>query len=377
MASPYTGQLNANEIYNTLYNMIISQQVFADNIYATKSSLVDAARVDGSLYGDTKLYYGTDILPVHDWGNDAEAANLLALDRPKAPKSQSITLDVFKQIRLTLDNYLSKRAWGTEGAFSEFNSVMLGWIRETKRVYDATTYNTYVGTTETSVGGQEVVINLAAAPGATADSAEVEAYNRIMGQTIATEMSDLMVDIEDIGTNFNDWGLTRSFSSDSLIAVWNSDFVNKINKLDLPMIFHNQDLIDKKGEYTLPSRYFGTVNASAGTAPANNATVRALKAGIYGASESSTGVYLKAGDLLPAGTAYGASETYTVDPTIAFKLIHKRSIPYMSAFEVGTTFFNPRSLTENHYLTFGHNTLDYLKNYPLVTVRVKAAAVQA
>lgn len=370
MASPYTGQLNANEIYNTLYNMIISQQVFADNIYATKSSLVDAARVDGSLYGDTKLYYGTDILPVHDWGNDAEAANLLALDRPDAPKSQSITLDVFKQIRLTLDNYLSKRAWGTEGAFGEFNSVMLGWIRETKRVYDATTYNTYVGTTETTAGGQQVNILVGAAPDKDAESAEVESYNRLMAQKIATEMADLMVDIEDIGTNFNDWGLTRSFSSESLIAVWNSDFVNKINKLDLPMIFHNQDLIDKKGEYTLPSRYFGKVNATAGTTAASNTTIRALKAGIYGATESDAGKYLKAGDLLPGSTAYLANETYTVDPTIAFKLIHKRSIPYMSAFEVGTTFFNPRSLTENHYLTFGHNTLDYLKNYPLVTVRV-------
>lgn len=377
MASPYTGQLNANEIYSALYNMIISQQVFADNIAEKKSSLVDAARVDGSLYGDTKLYYGTDILPVHDWGNDAEAANLLALDRAPSPKSQSITLDVFKQIRLTLDNYLSKRAWGTEGAFSEFNSVMLGWLRETKEVYDATTYNTYVGTTESSVGGQSVQINVDAVPGATATNAEKEAYNRLVAQTIATEMSDLMVDIADIGTNFNDWGLTRSFGAESLIAVWNSDWVNKINKLDLPMIFHNQDLIDKKGEYTLPSRYFGKVNTSAGTAPANNSTVRALKAGIYGATESAAGIYLKAGDLLPAGTAYGASETYTVDSTIAFKLIHKRSIPYMSAFEVGTTFFNPRALCENHYLTFGHNTLDYLKNYPLVTVRVVPATPAA
>lgn len=365
MASPYTGQLNANEIYNTLYNMIISQEVFADNIYDVKASLVDAARVDGSLYGDTKLYYGTDILPVHDWGNDAEAANLLALDRPASPKSQSITLDVFKQIRLTLDNYLSKRAWSTEGAFSDFNSVMLAWIRDTKRVYDATTYNTFVGTVETNIGGQEVVINVGAAP---ADGeAEIEAYNRRMAQTIATEMSDLLVDIADIGTNYNDWGLTRSFGAESLIAVWNSDYVNKINKLDLPMIFHNDNLIDKKGEYTLPSRYFGKVNTAGGNTSSNNTTVRALKSGIYGTK------YLKAGDLLPNSTAYSANETYTVDNKIAFKLIHKRSIPYMSAFEVGTTFFNPRSLTENHYLTFGHNTLQYLKNYPLVTVRVNQA----
>ena len=64
MAYPvnYAGQLNKNEIFASIYNMIISQQVFADNIKDVKASLVDAARVDGSLYGDTKLYYSTDVL---------------------------------------------------------------------------------------------------------------------------------------------------------------------------------------------------------------------------------------------------------------------------------------------------------------------------
>lgn len=38
-----------------------------------------------------------------------------------------------------------------------------------------------------------------------------------------------------------------------------------------------------------------------------------------------------------------------------------------------TSFFNAKSLTENHYLTFGHNTLEYLKNYPMITVRVVKA----
>lgn len=53
--------LTANEIYTTLANMIISQEVFADNI-GKNQTLVDKARVDGTLYGDTKLYYATDVL---------------------------------------------------------------------------------------------------------------------------------------------------------------------------------------------------------------------------------------------------------------------------------------------------------------------------
>lgn len=167
----FTGQLRSNEIYGALFNMIISQQVFADNIYDTKASLVDAARIDGGLYGDTKLYYSTDVLKTFAWGNDKEAANLLSLDRPDAPECQAIVLDQFRQIRLTLDNYLSKRAWSTEGAFSEFNSVMLGWIRDTKRVYDSTLYNTFIGTHVSAGTAQQITITLPAEP-TSADNAE-------------------------------------------------------------------------------------------------------------------------------------------------------------------------------------------------------------
>lgn len=366
----FNGQLRSNEIFAALYNMIISQQVFADNIYDTKASLVDASRVDGSLYGDTKLYYSTDVLKSAPWGNDAEAADLLNLYRPDAPEVQAIYIDQFRQICLTVDNYLSKRAWSTESAFSEFNSVMLGWIRDTKRVYDSTLFNTYIGTAETNIGGQEVVINVGEAP---TNASEVESYNRIMAQTIATEMADLMVDLEDVTRDFNDYGNLRSYNSDSLIAVWNADWSNKITRMDLPTIFHKDGATpDKFGEYTLPSRYFGTINTTDGTAPANNSTVRSLIEGDFTVNNTITHVF--PGQLLPSGAHYVANDTYTVDPTIAFKIMHKRSVPYMSAFEVGTSFFNPKSLTETHYLTFGHNTLEYLKNYPLITVRVNQAS---
>ena len=98
----FTGQLRSNEIFSALYNMIISQEVFADNL-GEHQTLVDKARVDGGLYGDTKLYYSTDVLKSVPWGNDAEAANLLALHRPEAPECQAIHLDVFRQICLTVE----------------------------------------------------------------------------------------------------------------------------------------------------------------------------------------------------------------------------------------------------------------------------------
>ena len=43
--------------------MIISQQVFADNLNFNEDFI---NRVDGTLYGDSKLYYSTNALEVHD-----------------------------------------------------------------------------------------------------------------------------------------------------------------------------------------------------------------------------------------------------------------------------------------------------------------------
>lgn len=357
----FNGQLRPNEIYASIYNMILSQEVFSDNIYDTKASLVDQARVDGGLYGDTKLYYSTDVLRSRPWLNDKEAANLLDIYRPKDPEVQAIVLDQFRQICLTVDNYLSKRSWGDEYAFQQFNSVMLGWIRDTKRVYDSTLYNSYIGTAETNIGEQSITITLPVVGG------DTEATMKEQGAAIATRMSDLLVDLEDVTRKYNDYGHLRSYNSNDLIAVWNSEQVNKINKYTLPVLFHKENFIDKLGEYTLPARYFGTTNAEAGTTPQTNLSIRSLIETDYIVSGETMHVF--PGELLPGGAEYKAGVTYTEDPTILFKLMHKRSVPYMSAFEVATDFFNPKSLTETHYLTFGYNTIEYLKNYPYITVR--------
>jgi hypothetical protein len=363
----FNGQLKQNEIFAALYNMIISQQVFADNISDTKETLANMSRVDGSLYGDTKLYYSTDILASVKWGNDAEAQNLLQLHRPEAPEVQPITIDQFRMIPLTVDNYLTKRAFSTEGAFSDFNSVMLGWIRDTKRVFDSTTFNTFVGTNEAEDKEfQNVSVTLPAEPD---DASEVnlEAYNRIKAQTIATRMADLIVDIEDVTRNYNDYGNMRSFSANDLVFVWNSEWVNQINKLDIPTIFNKEGLIDKFAQHTLPARFFGNVNASGGTTSASNSTIRSLVEKDYG------DVHVFPGELLPSNTAYSAYETYGEDPSIICKVYHKNSIPFMTAFETGTSFFNPRSLTETHYLIWGYNKLEHLKNYPFITVKANIA----
>lgn len=376
--------LNQNEIFAALYNMIISQQVFTDNIYDTKSTLADMSRVDGSLYGDTKLYYSTDVLKSFPWTADAEAQNLLRLHRPQTPEVQAITIDQFRMIPLTVDNYLTKRAFSTEGAFSAFNNQMLGWMRDTKKVYDATMFNAFVGTHKAGLASdgtgaaQNLTITLPADPGTSATEVDIEAYNRIVAQIIAQAMADLLVNLEDVSRDYNDYGNLRSFNANDLVFVWNSEWVNMIKKLDLPTIFNKDGLIDKFAEHTLPARYFGTVNATSGTTTSTNITVRSLIEKDYNSVDPSNALYdekkhIFPGDLLPGSTAYNAGETYTEDSNIVFKVYHKNSIPFMTAFETGTEFFNPRALTSTHYLIWGYNDLEHLKNYPFVTAKAAKA----
>ena len=388
--------LNPNEIFATLANMIISQEVFADNL-GKHQTLVDQARVDGSMYGDKKLYYATDVLQSHVWGADSEASNLLALDRPADPKVQGITLDVFRQIRLTVDNYLSKRAWSTEGAFSNFQSVMLGWIRETKKVYDGTLYNCFIGATETSTGSQMQSIDLGTGSGHPLYNLSGVEKEQMTAMLIARALADLLVKMGDYSRAFNDYQFLRSYANESIKVVWNSDWINKIKKVDLPTIFHKEGLVDKFEEDVLPARYFGVVITSSNISTYSASTPAAGKPidsddgsyvpGVGHANGlirsmvekvvtvSATDYHVFPGDEIPAGATIVAStgdflpgEVYIEQSDIICKVLVKLP-PYMSAFEVGTSFFNPRSITENHYLTFGHNTLEYLKNYPFITVK--------
>ena len=352
----FIGQLNPNEILGGIYNMIISQHVFADNIKGTYGDLAEMCRVDGSMYGDTKLYYSVDVLKTHDWLNDMEAQNLLALDRPEDPSVQAITIDQFRQIRLTLDNYLTKRAWTTDGSFWSFNSIMLGMIRDTKRVYDSTLINSFIGTNETTVGDQSGNI--------TAVTGQNDAL------TMAVALANDLVNLKDITRLYNDYEYLRSFEESDLVVIWNALHYNTLKKLDMPTIFHTEGLLTEFEQKVLPARYFGT---PVGSVHSNNYTVTGDEE-VRALVERDLTVngevkHFFPGDKLPNGAVIPEDEAYIVDSTIAYKIMHKDSVPFMSGFEVATSFFNPRSLTENNYLTFGYNTLEHLAQYPFITRR--------
>ena len=223
---------------------------------------------------------------------------------------------------------------------------MLGWIRDTKKVYDGTTYNCYVGTAEGQADKSLVQITLA------------EGDNE--AQVIANTLADVITEMTDYNRDFNDYKQLRRYSEDEIKIIFNAKKINKIKNIDLPVIFDNAGLKATFSKEVLPAKYFGTVNTASKVADANTRSL---------IEQTISGKHYFAGDKIETGVTAPAGTSYQEDNKIVCKIVTKLP-PYMSAFEVGTSFFNPKSLTENHYLTFGHNTIEYLKAYPMVTVKL-------
>lgn len=353
--APFNGILNPNEVFGSIYNMIISQDVrypeLTDNF-----GFVEMFKVDGTLYGDTKLFYAQDILSSRPWLGDNEANNLLSVERPDDPKCQAMTIDQYRIVKTTLDNYLTKRAWSTEGAFSTFQGIVKSMIGQTKKLYEIGLINTYLGTVQ---GGSARATYEIALSDITATGEE---KNRLEAQTIGRELADLIDEMKDYSRDFNDYRFMRAYAEDQLMIIWNAKFVNRITNLDLPTVYHKDGVVPKFAEHKLPARFFGSVNTTSGTAPSANTDVRSLVEGDFG------GVHLFPGELLPNSAAYEAYQTYTNDSDVICKIITKDTIKYMAAFEVGTEFYNPQALLTSNMLIWGYADPDRLLDQPLVTV---------
>lgn len=380
--------LNTNELYSSLANQIISLQTFGDNIAGTYSEFVDAARVDGGKYGDTIVKVSTDILKSYEFGFDregrqVEATNLLHLDWAPEPQTQTIVLNQFRQIRVSTEQFATRRAWGTEGAFSQFNSIVLGWISDTKRVFDSLYYNTFLGQAESTIGKQSLEIT------------PVAGQNDAL--TASVFLADLLVELKDVSRDFTDYRFMRSFSEDKLTVIWNSKIYNQLTLADSNVVFHKDNILKNFKQKVLPAHYFAKTLTAEAIQAYNNAHAGTFTAGtgdnagkfviasipqgekfitnIEGDfTINGETVHLYPGQELGVGSVFVPGEAGVVDDTIAFKVIANDSIPYMSQFSVEMSWINPRSHTTNHYLTFGYNTLEYLKDRPMITVRFKENA---
>ena len=87
----WDGKLNTNKVFASLFNMIISLQVFSAGI-TLNGGIYDGRKVDGTLFGDTKVYISTDALKSYEWdGSDTPGSyNLLTVKKTACAYSRSV-----------------------------------------------------------------------------------------------------------------------------------------------------------------------------------------------------------------------------------------------------------------------------------------------
>lgn len=393
----FTGTLNTNEFYNSLFNAYRLIEVFADGLDALDDSLADTFRADGGMYQDKSVFTDMDVLWSRVW--DPTDTNVLAPEMTAAPVQQEIVIDQKRQIGLYTDQYLSKRAWMDPYVFDGFNSVVQAQVGNTRKLYEQRMVDTYIGTTTTDKGSQTVNVDIDAAVG----TATGQEANGLQATAIAAAIADTFVAMGDSSRDWNDYGFMKAYARGDFMIVWNAEWYNKIRYIDLPTIYHIEDLLESGR--VLPAKYFGTATA-AGTAngttdrAAQEYSIRVNTSGAYAANGTSI-AHVFPGDVLPSGTPIVAADTaetyaaysatvngrsltvnvastvhaYTEDADIICKIIHKNGIRYLSSFETETEFFNPKNLSSNRYLTWMYAEPQYLYNYPLVTLT--AAEAQA
>ena len=367
---PFNGHLNPNEVFGSIYNMIINQVVKAPDL-ADNYNFVETFRTEGSMYGDTVLFYDQDVLSTRPWLGDGEAANLLAVERPADPECQAVTLDKFRICKTSLDSYLTKRAWSTESAFTQFNDIVMSMVGATKKLYEVTMMNAFLGTLEGAATKANLEIPLSDI------TEEGEAKNRLEAQTIAKYIADLIVDLKDYTRDYNDYGFMRAYNESDLMVIWNSAWVNKVTKIDLPTIFNKAGLMDKFEQNVLPARFFGEVidgkSLAEGLTAKDNGKIE------IGMSYTGPAIYAMdedvfasghkfAGEKLEVGDQFVPGKAYVVDADVICKVITKDTVKYMAAFETGTEFFNPQALVTSKMLIFGFSEPTRLLGQPCVTV---------
>ena len=358
-------------MFGSIYNVIINQIVKAPSL-TDNYNFVETFRTEGSMFGDTVLIYDQDVLSTREWEGDGEALNLLHLERPADPECQAITLDKFRICKTSLDNYLTKRAWSTENAFTQFNDIVMSMVRQTKKLYEITMLNAYIGTVEGAAEKADLEVPLSDI------TATGEEKNRLEAQTIAQYLADLFVDMKDYSRDYNDYGFMRAYSEDDLMIIWNAKWVNKINKLDLPTIFNKAGVMDKFAQNILPARYFGKIvdtNSLPSGLTIENDGRMVIGAGYTGPTihtmdegDFTASGHRFAGDTLSVGDKVFPDKAYFEDEDIICKVITKDTIKYMAAFETATDFFNPQSLTTSKMLIWGFSEPARVLGEPCVVI---------
>lgn len=376
-APAFNGMLNSNEIYNALFNLrILFQKIAPQTIKRDEIvSLLDKAT---GMYGDSGVVQGMDIQGTYDFGLDAEAVKLLAINRNKTQKVERFVIDKWRQTDVTNDAYISKRAFLDEGTFALFNGYIVGTLAKAMDAFESGFVKSSLGTYTSPIASNTIAITIPAADG-------TEATERIRAAKIREAILNLKDDLADNQRKYNGYGFYGSYSWDEMTPVFNSKYMNEINSLALYSTFNKKYLEDATEGRRFTPKWFGNVLTSGGTAPANNLDAPVSNATICSLVECnsdgttnfpltdeqlSAGTYrIFPGDILPNNFTYEANEAYQVDTTVIGKIFAPEYVYYMTGYQQGESFYNPRSATTNHYLRKGYSDVQVSRFRPFITLK--------
>lgn len=369
-ASQFNGQLNSNEIYNALFNLRILFQKLAPQTVKRDEivSLLDKAT---GMYGDTGVVQGMDIQGTYAFGMDAEAPKLLAINRNKTQKIEKFTIDQWRQTDVTNDAYISKRAFLDEGTFALFNGYIVGTLSKAMDAFESGFVKSSVGTYVSPITACTIEVEMPAQDG-------TEATERIRAAKIKQAILELKADMADNQRKYNGYGFYGSYDWDEFTAAFNAKYSAEINALALYSTFNPEFIREASQGRQWTPKWFGNVVTAAGNTPANNTSVYSLieqnSDGTLNfpltSEQLGDGVYrIFPGDLLPNNFAYKIGEAYTRDDKVIMKIFAPEYVYYMTGYEQGESFYNPRSATTNHYLRKGYSPVQVSQFRPFITIK--------
>ena len=369
VAPAFNGVLNSNEIYNALFNLRILFQKIAPQT-VDKDEVVALIEKATGYYGDSGVVEGMDIQGSYDFTMDSEAPKLLDINRNKTHKIERFVIDKWRQTDVTNDAYISKRAFLDEGTFALFNGYIVGTLAKAMDAFENGFVKSALGTFSAIPASMNLSITLPAIDG-------TEATERMRAALIKKAILDLKADLKDNSRKYNGYGFYASYSWDDFTSVWSSNYINEINALSLFSAFNPKYIDEKTDGHIWTPKWFGNVLTTAGTTPSTNTDIYSM---VEINSDESTnfpltdtqlsgGVYrIFPGDLLPDSFSYGANEAYQMDDKVICKIFAPEYVYYMTGFQQGEAFYNPRSATTNHYLRKGFSDVQISKFRPYITI---------
>lgn len=403
MANNFNLTLKTNEWQSALANAFKIMGC-KDNLESIDDSLVAAVMEEGGKFHDKNQYSFIDAVGTREY--DPTDSNVLAPEQIPNSKQKEIRVDNIRQIAITTDLLgLTGRAWGDEGSYASYASLVKSQVEKAKKTYDHLFVNVGIGCMESAIGKQTQTVKILA-DGTSDTAVEKEAKHRLNAQTIAKKITDIRAEIREPNREYTDIGFLDNFDGTKMTVIWNQDWLSSINLLDLPTTY-NDNYFDFNGKQML-AKFMGTA-AAAGTA--DGTTHRASDEyyigvnddGEYVAPASATKyVNVKPGDLLPNKTpivAANASTSYTakdftrtvLGKTVKFsiglytavhayqpnaKIICKivslgDDIKYLSGLRTSGEFNNFKNNTTNFYTTYMYSEVEHLGGYPLITIKAE------